>query len=109
MKTNFQIKKIVSEILKNNKDKKFHISLDVDGLDPSVAPSTGTSVKNGLNFEQIKYLIQKLNDKTVAFDIVEINPKIGSLKEIDLTINNSAKILNLLNNLEWGNSSIDME
>lgn len=58
----------------------FHLSFDVDCLDPSIISSTGTPVKNGLELEQTKYIIDKLLDKPnlINMDITELNLDIGT-------------------------------
>ncbi len=39
-----------------NRDLPIHLSFDVDALDPSVAPSTGTPVRGGLTFREGHYI-----------------------------------------------------
>ena len=58
----------------------FHLSFDVDCLDPSIIPCTGTPVKNGLQLEQTKDIIDKLLDKhnLINMDITELNLDIGN-------------------------------
>lgn len=54
-----------------------YISFDIDGLDPKLAPSTGTPVAGGFEFQQIAYLIKKLvqaNKKIIGFDLCEVTP-----------------------------------
>lgn len=51
-----------------------YISLDVDGLLPSLCPHTGTPVPGGLTFEEATYLIRTLvrsGRKIVGFDVSE--------------------------------------
>lgn len=51
-----------------------YLSLDVDGLNPSLCPNTGTPVPGGLEFEEAMYLIEavtKSGRKIVGFDISE--------------------------------------
>jgi len=53
-----------------------YISLDVDGLEQSYCPSTGTPVPGGLSYNQLIYLFERLMDsgkKIVSFDICEIS------------------------------------
>lgn len=55
--------------------EEVYISLDVDALDPSFCPSTGTPVPGGLTFEEIQYLIRKLvssKRRLVGFDLNEV-------------------------------------
>ncbi|KAI8092471.1 arginase [Halteromyces radiatus] len=59
-----------------NRDRPIHLSFDVDALDPSVAPSTGTPVRGGLSFREGHYICEHLYETglLVATDIVEVNP-----------------------------------
>ena len=53
-----------------------YISLDVDVMDPTVAPGTGTLEPDGLNFREIDDLLTEVAAKghLVGFDVVEVNP-----------------------------------
>lgn len=54
-----------------------HISFDIDGLDPSLCPGTGTPVPGGLSFNQAALLLQVIaqsGKKVVGFDLVEVAP-----------------------------------
>lgn len=56
---------------------KVHISFDIDALDPSLCPHTGTPVPGGLEFEEATYLLSRLaaSGKTIiGFDLVEVTP-----------------------------------
>ncbi|KAI9059211.1 Ureohydrolase [Trametes sanguinea] len=55
-----------------------HMSFDVDGLDASVTPSTGTPVHGGLTFREGRYICEAIYETgcLVALDIVEINPSL---------------------------------
>ncbi len=54
------------------RDKPIHLSFDVDALDPSVAPSTGTPVRGGLTFREGHYICEAIHETglLVAFDIM---------------------------------------
>ena len=55
--------------------EKVYISFDIDGLDPSLCPNTGTPVPGGLSFQQVTYLLKNIHDagKTViGFDLCEV-------------------------------------
>lgn len=57
--------------------EKVHISFDIDALDPSLCPHTGTPVPGGLAFEEATYLISRLADsgkQIIGFDLVEVTP-----------------------------------
>jgi arginase len=54
----------------------FHVSFDLDGLDPSIAPGVGTPVRGGLSFREAHLLMEMVSDtkKAVSFEMTEINP-----------------------------------
>jgi agmatinase len=57
--------------------EKVYISFDIDGLDPSLCPSTGTPVPGGLQYEETMYLLEALvasGRKVVGFDLCEVTP-----------------------------------
>lgn len=58
------------------KAKNIYITLDIDALDPSIAPGTGTPEPGGLNYFQIREILQNLPKKgrILGFDVVEVNP-----------------------------------
>jgi agmatinase len=53
-----------------------YITLDVDVMDPTLAPGTGTLEPDGLNFSEIDGLLKGVAGKgrLVGFDVVEVNP-----------------------------------
>jgi len=60
-----------------NLPEKVHISFDIDGLDPTLCPNTGTPVPGGLWFDEATYLLSMLNQKgkkIIGFDLVEVAP-----------------------------------
>lgn len=70
-------KTIVREIIGALPDYVY-ISLDIDGLDPSLGPNTGTPVPGGLSFHQCSYLLQQVRlsgKKIIGFDLVEVSGK----------------------------------
>jgi arginase len=55
---------------------KIHISLDMDALDPMVAPGVGTPSPGGFSYREAHLMMEILHDcgKISSADIVEINP-----------------------------------
>ena len=57
---------------------KVYLTVDVDGLDPSIIPSTGTPLPNGLSWSQtmdvIRVLATESPARLIAADIVEFVP-----------------------------------
>lgn len=69
----------ISDFIGNN---PVHFSFDVDVLDPSILPSTGTSVDNGLLLEPCKIIIDEmLNKNIVSVDLTELNLTIGHVED----------------------------
>ena len=66
-------------------EKPIHLSFDVDALDPSVAPSTGTPVRGGLKLREGHYICERVweTGSLVAVDLVEVNPDLGAKREED--------------------------
>ncbi|ACA16309.1 arginase [Methylobacterium sp. 4-46] len=53
-----------------------HVSLDVDFLDPGIAPGVGTTVPGGTTFREAHLVMEMLHDSGLvrALDLVELNP-----------------------------------
>jgi arginase len=53
-----------------------HVSLDVDVLDPAIAPGVGTAVPGGLTFREAHLIMEMLHDSGCvgSLDVVELNP-----------------------------------
>lgn len=53
-----------------------HVSLDVDFLDPSIAPAVGTTVPGGATMREAHLVMELLNDAgcVTSLDLVELNP-----------------------------------
>ena len=56
-------------------DHKTYVTVDIDALDPSAAPGTGTPVIGGLSTYQIQEIIRGLTGiHAVGMDVVEVSP-----------------------------------
>ncbi|TCD70577.1 hypothetical protein EIP91_002607 [Steccherinum ochraceum] len=74
---------IVQQIRKTVGDNPVYISLDIDVLDPSAAPATGTPEIGGFSTREIKKILQSLAGlKIVGADIVEVAPAYDTQDEI---------------------------
>jgi len=53
-----------------------HVSLDVDFLDPGIAPAVGTTVPGGATFREAHLVMEMLHDSGLmtSLDLVELNP-----------------------------------
>jgi agmatinase len=66
----------ICERITDSLPEKVHISFDIDGLDPTLCPNTGTPVPGGLSFEEACYLLSMAAKKRriIGFDLVEVAP-----------------------------------
>ncbi len=57
-------------------DTHLHVSFDVDVLDPTIAPGTGTRVPGGLNYREAQLVMEMIADtgRLGSLDVVEVNP-----------------------------------
>ncbi|POY75250.1 putative Arginase [Rhodotorula taiwanensis] len=89
----YGIGKVVEMALEHvGQDRPIHLSFDVDALDPTVAPSTGTAVRGGLSFREGHYICEGTirrfegqvavaeTGRLVSLDIMEINPSIAAME-----------------------------
>lgn len=53
-----------------------HVSLDVDFLDPALAPGVGTTVPGGATYREAHLILEMLHDSGLvrSLDVVELNP-----------------------------------
>jgi arginase len=59
-----------------DKNTHLHISLDVDFLDPDIAPGVGTTVRGGPTYREAQLCMEMIADtgRMASLDIVELNP-----------------------------------
>ncbi len=57
-------------------DNFVHVSLDMDVLDPDVAPGVGTAVRGGLNYREAHLALELVAEThaLTSLDVVEVNP-----------------------------------
>jgi arginase len=73
----FGVKIIMSQALQIlSSQKRIHLSLDADVLDPNIAPGVGTLSPGGLTSREAQLMMEIIADtgKLSSVDIVEINP-----------------------------------
>ena len=68
------------ELRERVRGKDIYLTVDVDGFDPTLIPSTGTPEPWGLSYIQGEQIFQILSEEAnlVAFDCVELAPVAGS-------------------------------
>jgi arginase len=60
-----------------------HVSLDMDALDPGVAPGVGTPVRGGLRYREAHLALELIAEANVltSLDVVEVNPVLDVANE----------------------------
>jgi arginase len=70
----------------------FHLSFDIDSLDPSVAPGVGTPVSGGLTIREAHLIMEMVADsgRMMSCDMVEVNP---ALDQRNMTAHLASELL----------------
>lgn len=73
-----------------------HLSFDVDSMDKSLVPSTGTAVKGGINMNIGKEVLKRIKNYTnvINVDITELNMDLGTHKEAQKSLKNTDELFN---------------
>jgi len=66
----------LDEVVKKLKDVPVYIAIDLDVLDPSVFPGTGTPEPGGITYKELLCAFEQFSklNKIVGADIVELSP-----------------------------------
>ncbi len=58
--------------------RTFHVSFDIDSIDPSEAPGTGTLVKGGLTYREAHTILEMVAETGLltSLDLAEVNPEL---------------------------------
>jgi agmatinase len=65
----------VTKAIEELRERPVYVTLDIDVLDPSVAPGTGNPEAGGPGFNELLKAIEHLSElNVVACDIVEVSP-----------------------------------
>jgi arginase len=64
----------------------FHVSLDMDAVDPQQAPGVGTPVRGGLSYREAHLAMEMIGDsgRMTSLDVVEVNPVIDEANRTGL-------------------------
>ncbi|KAK5850388.1 hypothetical protein PBY51_001272 [Eleginops maclovinus] len=83
------------DYLSDKVKKPIHLSYDVDAIDPSVTPATGTPVVGGLTYREGVYIAEHVAQTGLlsAVDLVEVNPLLGSEAEVGSTVSTAVQLL----------------
>lgn len=77
------LENILNDISQRWKGYPTHLSFDIDGLDQSLVPATGTPVGNGLTMADADMIIESAKTKfnLVSAEVVEFNPDLACSPE----------------------------
>ncbi len=66
--------------LKERRIRNIHFSIDVDSIDPSYAPGTGTTVPDGLTPDEFNTFVDQIiaTNLVKSMDLVELNPELDT-------------------------------
>ncbi|MEN4902018.1 arginase [Luteimonas sp. TWI1437] len=70
------MRRVVEQALEGvDADTHLHVSFDVDVLDPTIAPGTGTPVPGGINYREAQLVMEMIADtgRLGSLDVVEVN------------------------------------
>lgn len=73
--------------------KNLYVSIDIDALDPSIAPGTGYAIPGGFTYREIWKILKELAIRftIIGFDLVEVSPNLDLPN--NLTLNLAAKLI----------------
>ncbi|MFX1569897.1 MAG: agmatinase [Promethearchaeota archaeon] len=73
--------------------KYLYVSIDIDALDPSIAPGTGFAMPGGFSYRELWMILKILAEKfkIIGFDLVEVAPNLDL--ENKITCNLAAKLI----------------
>ena len=72
------MRKVIKEAIKiaSNGTAGFHVSFDLDGMDPGDVPGVGTAVKGGIDWREAQLLMETVADsgRMTSCEVTELNP-----------------------------------
>ena len=97
----------IIDFFENSHIKQIYISIDIDVLDPSIAPGTGYAIPGGFTYRELWKILRKLakNFNVIAFDLVEVCPNLDLLNNV--TSNLAAKLIIELISFIYNKHKID--
>ncbi|MBI4481719.1 MAG: arginase [Acidobacteria bacterium] len=74
----FRLRAVVAEAINvvNEGTAGFHVSMDMDLIDPHAAPGVGTPVRGGLTYREAHLAMEMIADsgRMLSFELAEVNP-----------------------------------
>ncbi|XP_055721579.1 arginase-2, mitochondrial [Salvelinus fontinalis] len=78
-----RVMEVTFDHLLSRKQRPIHLSFDIDAMDPSLAPATGTPVNGGLTYREGIWITEEIHNTGLlsVMDLVEVNPALGASRE----------------------------
>ncbi len=88
----YYIEKIIG-FFKKSSIKYLYVSIDIDALDPSIAPGTGFAIPGGFSYRELWKILKEIskNFEIIGFDLVEVAPNLDL--DNKMTCNLAAKVI----------------
>jgi len=85
-------------LLKDDPNRPLHLSYDIDAVDPTQAPATGTTVRGGLTFREAHFVAEIVarSGALASAEMVELNPTLSDGKGAQETVDLGLQILTSL-------------
>jgi agmatinase len=83
----------ILDFFKKSNTKNLYVSIDIDVLDPSIAPGTGYAIPGGFSYRELWTILRKLalNIDIIGFDLVEVSPNLDLANNV--TSNLATKLI----------------
>ncbi|CAB1338748.1 unnamed protein product [Coregonus sp. 'balchen'] len=78
------------------RQRPIHLSFDIDAMDPSLAPATGTPVNGGLTYREGIWITEEIHNTGLlsVMDLVEVNPSLGASREaVEITASMAVDVI----------------
>lgn len=88
----------MDHLLQKDSNRPLHLSYDIDAVDPSFAPATGTTVRGGLTFREAHFVAEMVaqSGNLASAEIVELNPNLSDDSGADETVDLGLQIVTSL-------------
>lgn len=75
--------------------RHIHLSFDVDSMDPTYIPSTGTPVVGGLSIRESFFIAEEVasTGRLSMVDVAEVNPLLGNESDVRSTVNTTLDVV----------------
>jgi agmatinase len=83
----------VIDFFKKSNINSLYVSIDIDALDPSIAPATGFPIPGGFSYRELWKTLKTISNEfeIIGFDLVEVAPNLDTKNKI--TCNLAAKLI----------------